>query len=36
MDKYEDLRILEDLRSKGAISEEEYQREKDKILKFLF
>jgi uncharacterized Tic20 family protein len=32
MDKYEDLRILEDLRSKGAISEEEFQREKSKIL----
>jgi len=32
MDKYEDLRILEDLRSKGSISEEEFQREKDKIL----
>lgn len=36
MDKYEDLRILEDLRSKGAISEEEYQREKDKILNSSF
>lgn len=36
MDKYEDLRILEDLRSKGAISEEEYQREKDKILSSSF
>lgn len=32
MDKYEDLRILEDLRAKGSISEEEFQREKDKIL----
>lgn len=32
MDKYEDLRILEDLRSKGTISEEEFQREKAKIL----
>lgn len=32
MDKYEDLRILEELRSKGAISEEEFQREKAKIL----
>ncbi|NDV96323.1 DUF4870 domain-containing protein [Dysgonomonas sp. 521] len=32
MDKYENLRILEDLRSKGAISEEEFQREKSKIL----
>jgi uncharacterized Tic20 family protein len=32
MDKYEDLRILEDLRSKGSISEEEFRREKDKIL----
>lgn len=32
MDKYEDLRILEDLRSKGAISEEEFQHEKSKIL----
>lgn len=36
MDKYEDLRILEGLRSKGAISEEEYQREKDKILNSSF
>lgn len=32
MDKYEDLRILEELRSKGAISEEEFQKEKAKIL----
>ena len=32
MAKYDDLRILEDLRAKGAISEEEFQREKRKIL----
>lgn len=32
MDKYEDLKTLEDLRSKGAITEEEYQQEKSKIL----
>lgn len=30
--KYEDLRILDELREKGSISEEEYQREKEKIL----
>lgn len=30
--KYEDLKILDELRSKGSISEEEYQREKEKIL----
>lgn len=30
--KYEDLKILDDLREKGSISEEEYQREKEKIL----
>lgn len=30
--KYEDLKILDELRQKGSISEEEYQREKDKIL----
>lgn len=32
MSKYTDLEVLEDLRQKGAISEEEYQREKQKIL----
>lgn len=32
MDKYENLRVLEELRSKGSITEEEYQREKEKIL----
>lgn len=32
MDKYEDLRILEELRAKGTITEEEFQREKSKIL----
>lgn len=30
--KYEDLRILDELREKGSITEEEYQREKEKIL----
>lgn len=30
--KYEDLKILDELREKGSISEEEYQREKAKIL----
>lgn len=30
--KYENLRILSELRDKGRISEEEYQREKAKIL----
>ncbi len=30
--KYEDLKILDELRSKGSISEEEYQREKERIL----
>lgn len=30
--KYEDLKILDELREKGSITEEEYQREKDKIL----
>jgi len=30
--KYEDLKILDELREKGSISEEEYQREKEKIL----
>lgn len=30
--KYENLRILSDLRDKGSITEEEYQREKEKIL----
>lgn len=32
MSKYDDLRTLEDLREKGAISEEEFQREKARIL----
>lgn len=31
--KYEDLKIIDELREKGSISEEEYQREKEKILK---
>ena len=30
--KYEDLKILAELREKGALTEEEYQREKAKIL----
>ena len=30
--KYEDLKILDQLREKGSITEEEYQREKAKIL----
>lgn len=30
--KYEDLKMLDELREKGSISEEEYQREKEKIL----
>lgn len=30
--KYENLKILDDLRQKGSITEEEYQREKAKIL----
>ncbi len=30
--KYEDLKILDDLREKGSITEEEFQREKAKIL----
>lgn len=30
--KYEDLKILDELREKGSISEEEYQREKERIL----
>jgi uncharacterized Tic20 family protein len=30
--KYEDLKILDELREKGSITEEEYQREKTKIL----
>lgn len=30
--KYEDLKILDELRSKGSITEEEFQREKAKIL----
>ncbi|MDD4632951.1 MAG: DUF4870 domain-containing protein [Proteiniphilum sp.] len=32
MMKYEDLKILDELREKGSISEEEYQNEKRKIL----
>ncbi|MDR0824369.1 MAG: DUF4870 domain-containing protein [Prevotella sp.] len=32
MDEYRTLEMLADLRAKGAISEEEYQREKAKIL----
>jgi len=32
MSKYEDLKSLEDLRARGAISEEEFQREKARIL----
>ena len=32
MSNYDDLKTLEELREKGAITEEEYQREKDKIL----
>lgn len=32
MSKYDDLEKLEDLRQKGAITEEEYQREKSAIL----
>ena len=30
--KYEDLKILDELREKGSITEEEFQREKAKIL----
>lgn len=30
--KYEDLKILDELRAKGSITEEEFQREKAKIL----
>ncbi len=30
--KYEDLRLLDELRAKGSITEEEYQREKAKVL----
>ena len=30
--KYEDLKILDELREKGSITEEEYQREKSKLL----
>lgn len=30
--KYEDLKTLDELRAKGSITEEEYQREKSKIL----
>lgn len=32
MDKYENLRVLEELREKGSITEEEYQQEKERIL----
>lgn len=32
MDKYDDLKKIEELRERGAISEEEFQREKDRIL----
>lgn len=32
MDKYEELKTLDELRAKGAITEEEYQKEKAKIL----
>ena len=32
MSKYEDLKLLDELREKGSITEEEYQREKAKIL----
>ena len=32
MDKYDDLKKLEELRERGAITEEEYQQEKSKIL----
>jgi len=32
MDKYDDLRKLEELRERGAISEEEFQNEKQRIL----
>ena len=32
MGKYDDLKALEELRERGAISEEEYQNEKSKIL----
>lgn len=30
--KYEDVKILEELREKGSITEEEYQREKRRLL----
>ncbi len=30
--KYENLKILDELRSKGSITDEEYQREKEKVL----
>lgn len=30
--KYENLKIIDELREKGSISEDEYQREKEKIL----
>jgi uncharacterized Tic20 family protein len=30
--KYEDLKLLDELREKGSITQEEYQREKEKIL----
>lgn len=32
MDKFEKLRALEDLKAKGTISEEEFEREKERIL----
>ena len=32
MGKYDDLKTLEELRNRGSISEEEFQREKEKIL----
>lgn len=32
MSNYDDLKTIEELREKGALTEEEYQREKDKIL----
>ena len=30
--KYEDLKVLDELREKGSITEEEFQREKEKLL----
>ena len=32
MSNYDDLKTIEELREKGTLTEEEYQREKDKIL----